>query len=658
MAFFQLTSPDLSNLSLGGAVLRLLESYGFTSNERHLVVRGTYTDDGDPSFSLHYGFWLFDVQSREYVANFNEQIAGLDNAREIDVIDVQTSGSFDNLLAVALVKTKSGDSSHLVSLNNGEITSNNLIHDISGEEIDAKVERFLLSDNGRFLAVQTSNEQLAAESAPDTNDSSDIYLLDLHNDSITRVSYVGGSEVTASTYLKDIYIAGDTLKLAFVTDAAFVSPSKIDLNSQNTNAEANHRSDAYVWSSDFDNNGLIGDFLFELLSVDNDGKASGYVDRENSVQITDTGAVFTSSAENIVEADDNESDDAFFIATNGQVERLVFGPNNELDYGSVFLSASDNGRFISYLSSSPEISGVTGAQQIILYDRQQNETEIISQNGNLANNWVTGGTTSSSGYSQAFTSLADNLTLEPLAATAGGLFLSLSDLIPMLGHVYHWKSHELMQDVSFRLSDYFDGVATELTTATSNAMGEFTLVSENMGNKLITASLEIAPNQYNRVITSADALAALKVAVGLNPNPDESMPVSPYQIIAADVNKDGKVTSFDALQILKMAVNLSDAIPQEWVFVNETENFWDELSGSDGQAKLKITNKDVSLDSIGLELIPSQDVSANFVAALLGDVNGSWLSTHDSNRLPESYFQQLEDDGVGPGYQWFSEFIA
>ena len=86
MAFFQLTSPDLSNLSLGGAVLRLLESYGFTSNERHLVVRGTYTDDGDPSYSLHYGFWLFDVQSREYVANFNEQIAGLDNAREIDVI--------------------------------------------------------------------------------------------------------------------------------------------------------------------------------------------------------------------------------------------------------------------------------------------------------------------------------------------------------------------------------------------------------------------------------------------------------------------------------------------------------------------------------------------------------------------------------------------
>ena len=58
MVFFQLPSPDLSNLSLGGAVLRLLEASGFTADEKDLLVRGTYTDDGDPLFGLHYGVWL------------------------------------------------------------------------------------------------------------------------------------------------------------------------------------------------------------------------------------------------------------------------------------------------------------------------------------------------------------------------------------------------------------------------------------------------------------------------------------------------------------------------------------------------------------------------------------------------------------------------
>jgi hypothetical protein len=657
MAFFQLPSPDLSNLSLGGSVLRLLEAYGFTADEQDVVVRATYTDDGDPSFGLHYGVWLFDIDSREYGVNFNELIAGENNAREIDVLQIQTSGTSENLFAIALVETKATGGARLVSLSNNEIVSNNLIHTVYGEELDIKIEDFLLSEDGRFLAIQTSSEQLAAENAPDTNDSSDIYLADLHNNSITRISYVGDSEVTDPTYLKDIDINGNLVKVAFTTDAAFVSPSKIDINSTGISTQANSRSDAYIWSSEFNDNGLSSSFSFELVSMDYEGKASGFIDRENSVQITDTGAVFTSSAENIVEADYNESEDAFFISTNGQVERLVFEPSNELDYGSVFLSASENGRFLSYLSSSPELSGVDGAQQVILYDRQKNETEVISQNGNLANNWVTSGTISASGYSHAFTSSADNLTSEPLAANAGGLFLSLSDSTPISGHVYHWKSHELMQDVFFKLSDYTDDVANELTTTTSDIIGEYTLLSDNMGDKLVAPSLEIALSQSRGVITSADAVAALRIAIGLNPNVNESVPISPYQIIAADVDKNGKVSSLDALHLIKLAVRFPDAIPPEWLFVKENEDFWDESSGGDGQANLKISNRDISWDSIGLEFTDSQNINANFVGLMLGDVNGSW-SSNNSTILPESYFKQLEDDDVGPASQWHIDFIA
>ncbi|MDB9805283.1 dockerin type I repeat-containing protein [Porticoccaceae bacterium] len=657
MAFFQLSSPDLSNLSLGGAVLRLLESYGFTADERYLVVRGTYTDDGDPSFGLHYSFWLFDLQTREYVSNFNEQIAGVDNAREIEVSDTQTSGTSGNLFAVALVETKGTDETRLVSLDNGQVVSNNLIHSVSGEQVDAKVERFLLSDDGRFLAIQTSSEQLAAEDAPDTNDSSDIYLLDLQNNSITRISYVGGSEVTDPTYLQDIHVVGDTVKIAFVTDAAFVSPSKIDLNSKNINAEANLRSDAYVWSSVFDHDGLTGSFTFDLLSLDSDSKAAGFVDRDNSVQITDAGSVFTSSAENITEDDINESNDTIFIDNQGQIERIVFGPNNELDNGSVFVSASENGRFISYLSSSSEVSGNTGAQQLVVYDRQLNTTEVVSQSGQLANNWVIDGTMSPSGYSAAFTSSADNLTEEPLEATAGGLFVSLSDSIPISGHVYHWRSHELIIDVTLGLSEQFNGVSSELGSTTTDAVGEFTLANNVVGEKMITAAKEMTANDQNKVVTSADALAALKIAVGLNPNGDDSFPVSPYQMIAADVNKDGRVNSADALQILKIAVGLSDAIPQEWLFVSEAEDFWDETANN-GEGEFALTNKDVSWGSEGLQFSEQLGLNSNFLGVLLGDVNGSWSAPEEAMELPDNYFASLEQAGIGPVYQWFSVIAA
>ena len=657
MAFFQIPSPDLTNLSLGGGVLRLLESFGFSADERYLVVRGTYTDDGDASFGLHYGFWLYDVQAREYVSNFNQQIAGLDNAREIDVLEVQTSGSSSDLFAVALVEIKGTNDAYLVSLLDGQVVSSNLIQSISGEQLEVKIERFLLSDDGRFLAVQTSNEQLAADDAPDTNDSSDIYLLDLQTNTVSRISYVGGSEVTDPTYLQDIHVSDGSVQIAFVTDAAFVSPSKIDINSKEVNSEANFRSDAYVWSSAFDGNGLHGNDSFRLLSVDTDGRAAGFVDRENNVQITDSGDFFTSSAENIVGTDNNESNDVFFAANSGQITRISQPSGTELDSGAVFLSASTDGRYGTYLTYSQELSGDSGAQQLVVYDRTLDSTEVVSQNGQLANNWVINGTVAPSGSSVAFTSSADNLTAEPLAATAGGLFLSLSDAIPLAGHLYHWKSHALIDNVSMTLAEELNAEVTPLATATTDTSGQFSLTSTLPGERLLSASKEITDNDISRVVTSADALAALKIAVGLNPNGDQSLEVSPYQMIAADVNKDGRVNSADALQILKIAVGLSDSIPQEWLFVNEGESFWDESANS-GVGAYNFTNKEILWDSEGLSFVSPDTVNANFVGVLLGDVNGSWSPPEGAETLSHSYFSELEEAGVGPAQQWFSFPLA
>ena len=514
MAFFQLPSPDLSNLSLGGSVLRLLEAYGFTADEQDVVVRATYTDDGDPSFGLHYGVWLFDIDSREYGVNFNELIAGENNAREIDVLQIQTSGTSENLFAIALVETKGTGDTRLVSLSNNEIVSNNLIHTVYGEELDIKIEDFLLSEDGRFLAIQTSSEQLAAENAPDTNDSSDIYLADLHNNSITRISYVGDSEVTDPTYLKDIDINGNLVKVAFTTDAAFVSPSKIDINSTAVSTQANSKSDAYIWSSEFNDNGLSSSFSFELVSMDYEGKASGFVDRDNNIKITNQGAIFTSSSENISENDVNESSDTFFIDNNDDLTRIEF-EENELDSGSIFLSSSDDGRFISYLSISTEISAGTGAQQLVVYDQELGTTEVVSENGSLANNWVTGGVLSSSGYSMAFTSSADNLSDEPVAASAGGLFLSISEDIPIQNYTIDFDQNgeaDALTDglILFRYLFGFTGDAL-----TNDAMAiNSPLTPEEVENYLVSA-YQIADIDGNGNIDAlTDGLLVLRYLFG------------------------------------------------------------------------------------------------------------------------------------------------
>ena len=159
----------------------------------------------------------------------------------------------------------------------------------------------------------------------------------------------------------------------------------------------------------------------------------------------------------------------------------------------------------------------------------------------------------------------------------------------------------------------------------------------------MTASKAINAGESGSVISSADALAALKIAVGINPNPDpdgvgpeEALPVSPYQYIAADITGDGRVTSADALAILKMAVKLDSAEPRRWVFVAEDYEFWDAASES-----FKTTRTDVTWDSDGRTFDYPEKSVQNVVGVLLGDVNGNWAAPEGSETVGEDYFSDL-----------------
>ena len=144
-------------------------------------------------------------------------------------------------------------------------------------------------------------------------------------------------------------------------------------------------------------------------------------------------------------------------------------------------------------------------------------------------------------------------------------------------------------------------------SASVDSDGAF-LVEHDLADDQGKLRLEKTVEGKSRAINSADALAALKLAVGLNPNATGD--VSPYQFIAADINSDGKVNSGDALMILKIAVGLESLPEVAWVFVSNGEDLNNVNKGN----VPKITN------TIDVTLPVAND--ARFIGVLKGNVNG------------------------------------
>ncbi|MFZ4524190.1 MAG: Ig-like domain-containing protein [Chlorobium sp.] len=126
-------------------------------------------------------------------------------------------------------------------------------------------------------------------------------------------------------------------------------------------------------------------------------------------------------------------------------------------------------------------------------------------------------------------------------------------------------------------------------------------------------SVKVSGTAESNAVKANDALAALKIAVGMNPNGDGS-PVSPYQYLAADVNKDGQVKAADALNILKMAVKLDTAPAKEWLFVPESV-------GSEAMSRTHVV-----LPENPIPVLLGVDQDLHLIGIVKGDVNGSWVA--------------------------------
>jgi beta-glucanase (GH16 family) len=195
---------------------------------------------------------------------------------------------------------------------------------------------------------------------------------------------------------------------------------------------------------------------------------------------------------------------------------------------------------------------------------------------------------------------------------------------------------------------------------TTGADGSATAANVASGNYSITATR--SASDVGRAITSADALAALRIAVGLNPNaaPDAggrvaAPQVSPYQLLAADVNGDGRVTAADALAILRMAVKLPGVAAPKWIFVDEAASTWDPATLKFVSTRSSVTPAAPAVASVTTEARVS--LVGVLTGAVLGryaplDSIGSALPPDRYESLPTSHFQALSQAGGTPLDQW------
>jgi hypothetical protein len=200
--------------------------------------------------------------------------------------------------------------------------------------------------------------------------------------------------------------------------------------------------------------------------------------------------------------------------------------------------------------------------------------------------------------------------------------------------------------------DAFDIVMTKSITGSNGAYAFDALPAGTYHEQASRSSADGAS-----AVNSLDALAALKMAVSLNPNTDPdgvgaqvAPATSAYQYIAADVagnsgnTPDGKVTAADALAILKMAVGMPSAPTANWVLLAENAN----LSG--------LSKDNVAWDNTTTATVNSGSGSTlNFVGVVKGDVNGSWSAPTGSQYVETtdpSHFTTLAQSLSVQTSQW------
>jgi hypothetical protein len=622
MAFTQVAAPNFNALVSGNANLFLLQALGFSSDSRVMLVHASFADSAVQPTVTQQSIWLYDIESRSYISNLNNLLTQDPvTFRELDLRNAAMAGpSNQNTLILEYQLRGSTEPPKLALVKDGVLIQRDLLDSLLGSGAQVRVERFELSADERYLAIQTSSAALAKEQEPDSNEVSDIYLIDLNNletQPIQRISSLGAFEANLPSLLGGVYADAQGVSVLFATEDNF---SKQDQNGEST--EVLGRSDAYLWRNGHNATGLQGQSIISLASAPGVAAlAAGGVETE-ALWLTKAGAMFNSSATNLIANDTNQAVDAFLRTPDGGVSRVDLDGLVELAQGAQVLSSSTEGSLLVLLTTLPEDTSMS-AQKLVLSDTRTNEWTVVSENDRPADDSAFAARLSPNGSVLAFNSNATNLVSgQDNSAIGGQLFLtetglkdsSISKTIG--GEVRHWKTQKPLQEVNLQGQE---------TQVKSNNQGlfELTVVPTELSLPLsITAQkTPTGSTAATTGITLTDVLGALKVYLG-KPLPDAYN--SDLKFVAADFDGNGNVNLSDVLGLLKFYLNKPVSVAPAWVFLDNAQT-----TPVNGQL-LHLSNKNgqtlSSSSSIPAPILVdlNSDEPIQLVGVLRGDVDGSF----------------------------------
>ncbi len=177
------------------------------------------------------------------------------------------------------------------------------------------------------------------------------------------------------------------------------------------------------------------------------------------------------------------------------------------------------------------------------------------------------------------------------------------------GAVYFWgnsvlgSGHQLLKNVEVTATS---GSASWLS-ATTTKTGAFIVPGLDVTQVTLSArKSSLADSTLKPAIGLNDVLSALKLYLGKT-----TADSSPYALLAADFDANGKVELSDVLNILKTYLGKTTSVSPQWTFVDASAD----LSG--------LTAKACLTPPLALDLVDAA-TPVNLVGVLRGDVNGSW----------------------------------
>ena len=534
MNFEPIVDPDISFLSESASLVLSATPVSMSPYAQQLLVEIIYADNGQ----LNKAYCIYNTDSQAYTVNISDYIGG-NIATEITSIDVAwraTSG-----VTFAIVYIDKDDPSYLSTtignriaiVKNGVLIDDDIIETQSGEVANNDINNVYINSSATQVVFTSAANNLV--SYLDTNEAPDVFLLDIVNATLARVSQITNDDEGSnpSSALGFTQINGDTKVLIETTAPEF---STIDSNEIN---------DLYLVTLDASENTI--DLITQTIAND-----AGSVADEQAI-IAGNSIVYVSNSDDLVSGDSNQSNDIFIhnIQTDTRL-RLTSNLDSILGdaYGLVeyeLLGLSDDVSKLMFSSNYETLEKSPDLYQVYLMNTNDSSIEILSQTpgGDSGNDASLLGVMDSVGSNYAYQTEATNLLADApgiLITNIDARSATISTDTTIATDDTAATITKLTGDVTV---DLWDASATSAKASIAIDAGEI-IIENTVSFDEVKLSV---PSAYDFDINISDAIDVLRHIVNL-----ETLTGNAFH--AADTDNNGSVNISDAIDVLRHIVNL------------------------------------------------------------------------------------------------------